>query len=116
MIGFGSLIQRSSSAVSTFRRMAWFCPAKPQTELVASTGILHDYCREAAYRAVLGGDGIFAYNASTLQLESNFVVTRNGFGGGIWASGGGPAADSNHNIYFSTGDGSYLLGFQAGTR
>src|SRR5215471_17267028 len=62
-----------------------------------------DYSPDSA----IGHGWIFAYNASTLQLESNFVVTRNGFGGGIWASGGGPAADSNHNIYFSTGDGTF---------
>jgi hypothetical protein len=60
-----------------------------------------DYAPDSAQ----GHGWIFAYNASTLQLESNFVVTPNGIGGGIWASGGGPAADSHHNIYFSTGDG-----------
>jgi outer membrane protein assembly factor BamB len=54
-----------------------------------------------------GHGWIFAYNASTLQLESNFMVTPNGLGGGIWASGGGPAADSNHHIYFSTGAGTF---------
>ena len=64
------------------------------------------YCDYAADSAQ-GHGWIFAYNASTLQLESNFVVTPNGIGGGIWASGGGPAADSNHNIYFSTGDGTF---------
>ena len=54
-----------------------------------------------------GHGWLFAYDASTLQLDSSFVVTPNGFGGGIWASGGGPAADTYHNIYFSTGDGTF---------
>jgi outer membrane protein assembly factor BamB len=54
-----------------------------------------------------GHGWLFAYNAFTLQLKNWFVVTPNGFGGGIWASGGGPAADANHNIYFSTGDGTF---------
>jgi outer membrane protein assembly factor BamB len=54
-----------------------------------------------------GHGWLLAYNASTLQLNSSFVVTPNGFGGGIWASGGGPAVDANNNIYFSTGDGTF---------
>jgi len=62
-----------------------------------------DYAPDSAQ----GHGWIFAYNASTLQLESNFVVTPNGIGGGIWASGGGPAADSHHHVYFSTGDGTF---------
>lgn len=54
-----------------------------------------------------GHGWLFAYNASTLRQNGSFVVTPNGFGAGIWASGGGPAADANGNIYFSTGDGTF---------
>src|SRR5215471_19748095 len=64
------------------------------------------YC-DYGPNSLRGHGWIFAYNASSLQLESNFMVTPNGLGGGIWASGGGPAADSNHNIYFSTGIGTF---------
>ena len=78
--------------------------------LLADNGTIYvgfaAYC-DYAPDSAQGHGWIFAYNASTLQLESTFVVTRNGIGGGIWESGGGPAADSNHNVYLSTGDGTF---------
>jgi hypothetical protein len=48
---------------------------------------------------------LFGYDASTLLQNPNLVfdVTPNGEGGGIWQSGGGPSADSNHNVYVATG-------------
>jgi hypothetical protein len=50
---------------------------------------------------------LFGYDASTLPQNPNFVfdVTPNSLGGGIWQSGGGPSADSNHNVYVATGRG-----------
>jgi hypothetical protein len=45
---------------------------------------------------------LLAHDASTLQQQSLFVSSPNGYGSGIWASGGGPSADVNHNIYFTT--------------
>jgi hypothetical protein len=59
-----------------------------------------------------GHGWLFSYNPTTLQRNSSFIVTRNGFGGGIWASGGGPAVDAFHNIYFSTGDGTFDMNQQ----
>jgi hypothetical protein len=66
-------------------------------------------CDFAAYSAK-GHGWLFSYDPSNLRQESSFIVTPNGFGGGIWAAGGGPATDSNHNIYFSTGDGTFDAG------
>jgi hypothetical protein len=52
---------------------------------------------------------LFGYDASTLLQNPNLVfdVTPNSEGGGIWESGGGPSADSNHNIYVATGRGKF---------
>ena len=60
-----------------------------------------------------GGQGnyhgwLLGYNSSTLQQTSFFDVTPAATqGGGIWQSGGGPAADSNNNVYVLTGDGPF---------
>lgn len=51
---------------------------------------------------------LVAFDPSTLQETSAFNVTPNASeGGGIWQSGGGPSADSNHNIFVVTGDGPF---------
>jgi hypothetical protein len=52
---------------------------------------------------------LFGYDASTLLQNPNLVfdVTPNSEGGGIWQSGGGPSADSNHNVYVATGRGKF---------
>ncbi|HWE01501.1 MAG TPA: LamG-like jellyroll fold domain-containing protein [Tepidisphaeraceae bacterium] len=50
---------------------------------------------------------IAAYNASDLQLESALNVTANGADGGIWASGGAPAIDSQGNLFLSVGNGTF---------
>ena len=50
---------------------------------------------------------VMSYAAATLQQEALFNVTPNGREGGIWMSGGGPAADADGNIYVSTGNGTW---------
>jgi hypothetical protein len=57
-----------------------------------------------------GGQGdyhgwLLGYDAATLHQTGVFNVTPNDLYGGIWQSGGGPAADANHNVYVLTGDG-----------
>ena len=50
---------------------------------------------------------ILGYNATTLQQTAAYNSTADGIGGGIWQSGGGPAADPAGNIYFVTGNGPF---------
>lgn len=50
---------------------------------------------------------LMAYDASTLQLTSVFNTTPDAAAGSIWQSGGGLAADSEGNIYCSTGNGDW---------
>jgi outer membrane protein assembly factor BamB len=52
---------------------------------------------------------VVAFDADTLALKHTYCVTPgddNGMGG-IWQSGSGPAADSQGNIYFMTGNGTF---------
>ena len=50
---------------------------------------------------------LFGFDAASLQPTGAFDVTPGGQQGGIWQSGGGPSADSNHNIFLATGDGTF---------
>ena len=50
---------------------------------------------------------LFGYDSSSLKLTNDFDVTPNLVHGGIWQSGGGPSADSNHNVFVVTGDGPF---------
>jgi hypothetical protein len=54
---------------------------------------------------------ILAYNATNLSQVAAFNTTPNSGRGGVWMSGCGPSADTNGNIYVSTGNG----GFDANT-
>lgn len=47
------------------------------------------------------------FNASTLQQSNVFNFAPNGSEAGIWASGGGPAADANGNLFFSVANGTF---------
>ena len=52
---------------------------------------------------------ILGYSASTgtLQQTSVFVTTPNGSRGGVWQDGAGLSADTDGNIYFATGNGTF---------
>ena len=50
---------------------------------------------------------IIGYNENTLRLTGAFCVTPNGDQGGVWQSGGGPAADTLGNIFFMVGNGTF---------
>ena len=50
---------------------------------------------------------IMSYSASTLAQEAAFNTSADGSANGVWMSGGGLAADSNRNIFFATGNGTW---------
>ena len=52
---------------------------------------------------------IIGYNATTLQQVAAYCVSPDGYGGGVWSSGGGLGADSSGNIYFNTGNGDFTV-------
>ncbi len=49
---------------------------------------------------------VIAYNATTLAQTGAYCDTANGYQGGIWMAGRGPAVDSNGNLFYMTGNGS----------
>jgi hypothetical protein len=49
----------------------------------------------------------YTYNGSAFNLVQVLNVTPDGTGGGIWMSGGAPAADSNNQLYVITGNGTF---------
>jgi hypothetical protein len=50
---------------------------------------------------------IIAYDQKTLARTAVLNITPNGSEASVWASGAGPAADSQGNIYFLTGNGTF---------
>ncbi|HXY14238.1 MAG TPA: chitobiase/beta-hexosaminidase C-terminal domain-containing protein [Terriglobales bacterium] len=50
---------------------------------------------------------VMSYSASTLAQEAVFNTSPNGSANGVWMSGGGLATDSNGNIFFATGNGTW---------
>jgi hypothetical protein len=50
---------------------------------------------------------VLSYNKTTLALDGVFNSTPDGSDGGIWMSGARLASDSQGNLYFTTGNGSF---------
>ncbi|HTB64661.1 MAG TPA: hypothetical protein VK727_00435 [Steroidobacteraceae bacterium] len=49
----------------------------------------------------------YSYSGSTFNLAQALNVTPDGTAGGIWMSGGAPAADSSNQLYVITGNGGF---------
>lgn len=60
------------------------------------------HCDLGAYHGWL-----MSFNKGNLSNTAVYVDTPNGVEGGFWASGSGPAADSNGSIYIPTGNGTF---------
>jgi outer membrane protein assembly factor BamB len=50
---------------------------------------------------------VIAVDTASFRVAATWTSTAQGSGGGIWHSGGGPAADANGNIYLLTGNGDF---------
>jgi hypothetical protein len=53
---------------------------------------------------------VLGYDAGTLQQRIVYNATPNGYAGGMWESGMGPAADPDGNLFVVTGNGSVGAG------
>jgi len=50
---------------------------------------------------------VMAYDSQSLQQVAVWNATPNGSDGGVWQSGGGPAADASGYVYMATGNGTF---------
>src|SRR5262249_2790120 len=57
---------------------------------------------------------VIGYNSPTLRLVAAWNNTPNGEDGGIWMSGGAPAADAAGNIYIASGNGTFSANLPRG--
>jgi hypothetical protein len=80
--------------------------AHQRAALLLSNGALYvafaSHCDNGPYHG-----WVLAYSASTLNLLAAFNATPDGNTGGIWQSGGAPAADAAGNVYVITGNGTF---------
>ena len=77
-----------------------------RSALLLLNGVIYmgwtSHCDDGPYNGWVMG-----YSESTLQQTSVVNVTPNGSQGAIWMAGAGLAADSNGNIYFLDGNGTF---------
>ena len=86
----------------------WFNPLRHlnRLSLLLNNGIVYVGFASLGDKTPYHG-WLFGYNAQTLAQTTVYNATPNGSDGGYWESACGPAADTNGNIYISTGNGSY---------
>ena len=77
-----------------------------RASLLLSAG--HVYIAWASYNDIgLYHGWVMAYDAATLHQSGVWNVTPNGVRGGIWLANAGLSADSDGNVYVSTGNGTF---------
>jgi hypothetical protein len=93
---------QSSGGVVTFDPKQY----KDRAALLISNGIVYtswaSHCDIAPYSAWIMG-----YNETSLAQVSVLNLTPNGNDGSVWASGAGPAVDSNGNLFFLLANGTF---------
>jgi hypothetical protein len=88
-----------------------FAEQNPATSLNRTALLLNNGAIYIAFASI--GDTapyhgwLFGYNATNLAQTAIFNANPNGSDSGIWESGCGPAADTNGNVYVSTGNGPF---------
>jgi hypothetical protein len=76
--------------------------------LMIVDGVLYTSWGDACeYTYPAHGGWVIAYDEATLAEKAAFTTTPNGSGGLIWLGGGAPGADTDGNLYFPTGMGSF---------
>jgi outer membrane protein assembly factor BamB len=81
-------------------------PGAHKVLYVATTG---DESPPSRPDATLGLHGwIVAFDVDDWEQSAAWVSTPSSFGGGIWQSSQGPAADEDGNVYLTTSNGGYL--------
>lgn len=77
-----------------------------RSALLLDNGVIYvsfaSHCDNGNYHGWL-----VAYDAGTLELTAAYNSTPDGTMGGIWQSGGGPAADASGNVFAITGNGTF---------
>ncbi|HXS98725.1 MAG TPA: hypothetical protein VN736_29215 [Candidatus Limnocylindrales bacterium] len=80
--------------------------------LLIANGVVYttwgSHCDGGAYAG-----WVLSYDEKTLAQRGVLNLAPNGNDGGIWASGAGPAADANGNVYLLTGNGTFDVALTA---
>lgn len=110
----GSPVQLSASVpgtgVDSVGGKVTFNPAteRQRTGLVLSQGKVYlgfgSFCDHNPYHGWILS---YSYNGSAFQQTGAYNATPNGTRGGIWGAGGAITADSDGNIYYVSGNGSF---------
>ena len=79
---------------------------KQRAGLLLLSGVVY-ICWAGYYDTDFYHGWVIGYSASTLKQVAVFNDTIDGGRGGIWMSGGGPAADSQGHIYLLSGNGDF---------